>query len=226
MNTRYSSNLHVPYTRLSKVQKGVLYLGSTFFNRLPEQIKMLSGDPKLFKAKLKKFLLDHTLYNLHEFAQLSYEWLYFLYLIFYKLDMQVVSYCYCYSCMINICSYTFFDHILFHFYIFSYYCIIWLIISVRLDGRPNKWNEMKYLRTQTRCVYFTQAQQTKCLKNNDYLQTYCLRNNLQFGLVAFFSSVSVVSILSTYRTLYNVQMQFTVLTFRVYNTKRRKWQMD
>jgi len=39
MNTRDKKNLHLPYTNLTLVQRGVLYSGSKIFNRLPLSIK-------------------------------------------------------------------------------------------------------------------------------------------------------------------------------------------
>ena len=71
LNTRTKNNLHLPSLNLSTVQKGVLYSGSSLFNILPSQIKCLSGDLKLFKRKLKSFLLWNVLYSLDEFYQLT-----------------------------------------------------------------------------------------------------------------------------------------------------------
>ena len=70
-NTRYNANLHLPNTNLTLVQKGVLYSGSKIFNHLPINIKTLYGDLKLFKAKLKTFLLDHSIYSLEEYYQIT-----------------------------------------------------------------------------------------------------------------------------------------------------------
>ena len=71
LHTRFKNNLHLPSTNLSMVQKGVLYSGIKIFNYLPQQIKNHSGDLKSFKRKLKNFLIDHTLYSLDEFYNLS-----------------------------------------------------------------------------------------------------------------------------------------------------------
>ena len=68
-NTRYNTNLHLPNTNLTLVQKGVLYSGSKIFNHLPIHIKTFTGDLKLFKSKLKTFLVDHSLYSLEEYYQ-------------------------------------------------------------------------------------------------------------------------------------------------------------
>jgi len=51
INIRYKHNLHLPFTHLTLVQKGVLYSGSKF-THLPLRIKAHSNDPKRFKTKL------------------------------------------------------------------------------------------------------------------------------------------------------------------------------
>jgi len=70
-NTRYNHNLHPPTTNLKLVQKGVLYSGIKIFNPLPTNIKSFSKDPEHFKNKLKNFLLEHTLYSLNEYYQVT-----------------------------------------------------------------------------------------------------------------------------------------------------------
>ena len=75
INTHNNYNLHLPTTNLTVVQKGVLYSGSKIHNHLPPYIKALSNDLKLFKSKLKNFLMEHTLYSLEEFYQVTYRWL-------------------------------------------------------------------------------------------------------------------------------------------------------
>jgi len=71
INTRYNYNLHLPTTNLTLVQKGVLYSGSRIYNHLPLNIKILTNDLKHFKSKLKSFLIQHTLYSLQEFYQVT-----------------------------------------------------------------------------------------------------------------------------------------------------------
>ena len=68
LNIQYNYNLHLPTTNLSLVQKGDLY---KIFNNLPLHIKSLSDDLKHFKRKLKSFLIEHTLYSLDEFDQVT-----------------------------------------------------------------------------------------------------------------------------------------------------------
>jgi len=71
INTRNNYNLHLPTTNLILVQKGVLYSGSKIYNHLPPHIKAVSNDLKLFRSKLKTFLMEHTLYSLEEFYQVT-----------------------------------------------------------------------------------------------------------------------------------------------------------
>jgi hypothetical protein len=49
MITHFSFNLHLPYTNLTLVQKGVLYSGSKIYNHLPLNTEMLSTNAKQFK---------------------------------------------------------------------------------------------------------------------------------------------------------------------------------
>jgi hypothetical protein len=67
INSRYNSNVNLPSTNLTLVQKGVLYSGCKIFNQPPKNIKMLSHDLKRFKSVLKSFLIQHTFYSLEEF---------------------------------------------------------------------------------------------------------------------------------------------------------------
>jgi hypothetical protein len=71
INTRNNYNLHLPTTNVTLVQKGVLYSGSKIYNHLPFHVKTLSNDLKHFKSKLKSFLIEHTLYGLEEFYQVT-----------------------------------------------------------------------------------------------------------------------------------------------------------
>jgi len=58
LNTRYNRNLHLPSTKLTSVQKGVLFSGSKIYNHLPSIIKALSNDAKRFKSALKIISLN------------------------------------------------------------------------------------------------------------------------------------------------------------------------
>jgi hypothetical protein len=63
INTRRSSDLYLPATHLSKVQKGVYHSGIKVFNCLPPRIKSLSSDVRKFKPALKRFLLEGSFYT-------------------------------------------------------------------------------------------------------------------------------------------------------------------
>jgi len=82
INTHNNYNLHLPTTNLTLVQKGVLYSGSKIYNHLPFHIKTLSNDLKHFKSKLKSFLIEHILYSLEEFYQVTSKWLWFFSMLF------------------------------------------------------------------------------------------------------------------------------------------------
>ena len=63
--TRGSSLLCIPRTRLAKVQKSYLYLSIKFYNLLPTTFKQLE-DVKL-KKNIKEILIGHPFYDLTEF---------------------------------------------------------------------------------------------------------------------------------------------------------------
>jgi hypothetical protein len=69
INTRYNHNLHLPFTNLTLVQKGVLYFGSKIYNCLPVSIEAHSNDAKRFKTLLKNYLIEHAFYSLDEYYQ-------------------------------------------------------------------------------------------------------------------------------------------------------------
>jgi hypothetical protein len=71
INTRFNHILYLSATNLTLVQKGVLFSGSKIYNHLPSYIKTLSNDLKHFKSELKSFLIEHTLYSLEEFYQVT-----------------------------------------------------------------------------------------------------------------------------------------------------------
>jgi hypothetical protein len=73
LNTRNKQNLHFPATKLSLVQKGVLYSGIKIFNHLPADIKSFSKNTKLFKYKLKNLYLEQPIYSLEEFYQIAFK---------------------------------------------------------------------------------------------------------------------------------------------------------
>jgi hypothetical protein len=73
VSTRNRYNLHVPYTNLSKYQKGVYYSGIKLFNKLPPNIKSLNDDIKCLSQHLKSITyLTPTLQNLPHPTTLSH----------------------------------------------------------------------------------------------------------------------------------------------------------
>jgi hypothetical protein len=67
INTKHCTDLHLPSTHLTKVQKGVYHSGINVFNCLPIGIKGLSGDVRKFKSALKRSLLEGSFYTVQEF---------------------------------------------------------------------------------------------------------------------------------------------------------------
>jgi len=67
INTRQTSDLHVPTADFTIYQKGVYYSGINIYNHLPTAIKDLSGDKKKFKLPLKRYLLCNSFYSLEEY---------------------------------------------------------------------------------------------------------------------------------------------------------------
>jgi len=56
INTRQTSNLHLPRAHLNIYQKGVYYSGIKIFNSLPRGIKTYIDNPRTFKKAVKEFL--------------------------------------------------------------------------------------------------------------------------------------------------------------------------
>jgi hypothetical protein len=57
INTRQTSNSHLPSANLAIYQKGVYYTGIKIYSHLTTAIKYLSGDKNKFKLALKKISL-------------------------------------------------------------------------------------------------------------------------------------------------------------------------
>ena len=55
INTRHTSNLHLPRAHLNIYQKRVYYSGIKIFNSLPQGIKTYTDNPRTFKKQLKRF---------------------------------------------------------------------------------------------------------------------------------------------------------------------------
>jgi hypothetical protein len=70
-DTRNGPNLHITFTHLTNVQKGVIHSGCKIFNHLPLSIKEHFYNPKHFKKLLKNYLMERSFYSLDEFYQAS-----------------------------------------------------------------------------------------------------------------------------------------------------------
>jgi hypothetical protein len=68
INTRFSCDLHTPTANLTTFQKGPLYSGIKFFNRLPTSIKRTSYDINKFRSALKCFHVINSFYSEEYFA--------------------------------------------------------------------------------------------------------------------------------------------------------------
>jgi hypothetical protein len=67
---RYSLDLHIPTCNLTLYQKGAFFFGIKLFNHLPQTMKRLSVDIKVFKSALLRFLKQHYFYSVEEYFQL------------------------------------------------------------------------------------------------------------------------------------------------------------
>ena len=67
INTRNNSDFYQPLSHLTIYQKGPFYMGIKVYNSLPPEIKDFSHNIKKFKAHLRGFLHQHSLYTLEEF---------------------------------------------------------------------------------------------------------------------------------------------------------------
>jgi hypothetical protein len=66
INTRHTSNLHLPRAHLNIYQKGVHCSGIWIFNSLPWDIKTYIDNPRTFKNAVKNFLYTNSFYSLNE----------------------------------------------------------------------------------------------------------------------------------------------------------------
>ena len=65
IDTQQKVDLHVPMAKLTKLQKGVYYMGITLYNALPTHIKDITHNTG--KLKLKRFLLEKSYYTIKEY---------------------------------------------------------------------------------------------------------------------------------------------------------------
>jgi hypothetical protein len=64
-NTRRKMDIHIKSHRTNLHKNSVVNMGSIIYNKLPDHMKEI--DSKVFKKKLKSFLLLHTFYSVEEF---------------------------------------------------------------------------------------------------------------------------------------------------------------
>ncbi len=67
ITTRQSSNLDIPFSRLSKVQNSHVYIGMKMY-MLPQNVQMLPL--KLYKSRLYDWLVKNPFYDINEFLEL------------------------------------------------------------------------------------------------------------------------------------------------------------
>jgi len=70
--TRSNTNLHPLVCNLTVSQKGAYYSSIKLFNHLPQKIKTLSNEIKLFKPALKRLLTLHSFYSVEEYLEYSF----------------------------------------------------------------------------------------------------------------------------------------------------------
>ena len=71
-NTRRKMDIHIKSHRTNLYKNSVINMGSIIYNKLPDHLKEIDSF-KVFKKKLKVFLLLHTFYSVEEFLS---SWLY------------------------------------------------------------------------------------------------------------------------------------------------------
>jgi hypothetical protein len=67
INTRHTSNPHLPRAHLNTYQKGVYYSGIQIFCSLPQDIKTYIDNPRTFKKAVKTFSYTNFFYSLNEY---------------------------------------------------------------------------------------------------------------------------------------------------------------
>ena len=72
INTRHTSNLHLPRAHLNIYQKGVYYSGIKIFNTPPWDIKTYIDNPRTFKKAVTKFLYTNSFYSLNKYYDNNY----------------------------------------------------------------------------------------------------------------------------------------------------------
>jgi hypothetical protein len=69
-NTLRKLNLHVNHCNTVSFKKGIINMGITLYNKVPEQIK-LKKSFNSFKRDLKSFLLKCSIYSVDDFMSLK-----------------------------------------------------------------------------------------------------------------------------------------------------------
>ena len=67
INTRNSTDLHQPISKLTTFEKGAYYFGIKVLNLLPSSLGILSNELKQFRPALKQFLLTNSVYSVDEY---------------------------------------------------------------------------------------------------------------------------------------------------------------
>lgn len=65
-DTRKKEDLHLQSYNTLTYEKGVINMAIKLYNRLPLKLRKVKSDSE-FLRRLKRHLLEHPLYNLHEF---------------------------------------------------------------------------------------------------------------------------------------------------------------
>jgi hypothetical protein len=67
INIRHNMNIHMNQVNLAKYGNGVYHVAVRIYSGLPNKLKAISNDPKMFKISLKEFLYLNSFYTLDEF---------------------------------------------------------------------------------------------------------------------------------------------------------------
>jgi hypothetical protein len=67
VETRQLMNIHIYQVNIAKYGNGVYNMAARIYNRLPNELKLISSNINKFKANLKKFLYRKSYYTLDEF---------------------------------------------------------------------------------------------------------------------------------------------------------------
>jgi hypothetical protein len=71
VNTRNKNQLHRPFANISCFQKSAYYAGIKIFNSLLSSLTRLVNKKAQFKVALKRYLITHSFYSVHEFLMFT-----------------------------------------------------------------------------------------------------------------------------------------------------------